>query len=358
MKYRLLFLIVLLSDLIQSKPFDHHEIKKYTQENLDLLKMRNYKQMGYAALIAATIYGAGCAVLDSTNNMNYLAGRLRELPSKAHLDSPQVKIVSGNFFNTFVSNATDLVYAAGSIATVLTYQVGMGLTSAAITAFAQSIASRNGILKNAYTDIIAAFTKPDVQWYIDHYVPIYDHLDSFKYCAIYFDMNSPFLVDVHNNAITMQYIESVIKSEQQGKFSGYAQFLQKKSESSVASAQELLKYDTCLAAYRYRKQLGQVVEEDNSLIVRMHELHSAIIEDVKRILGFIYALSEHHKHHIDDCEKKFLEEVAYKMSAYADYITWLLQATEDERDQASLQGKGMFTTAYEFQLYCKTIFRS
>ena len=46
------------------------------------------------------------------------------------------------------------------------------------------------------------------------------------------------------------------------------------------------------------------------------------------------------------------------MRAYADHITFLLNATVAEREQASMQGNGMFTSAHEFELYCKTIFRS
>ena len=340
---KMLVMMLLMPCLMQGESFDQQVIEKYTQENLSLLQWRAYKQMGYGALIAATVYGAGFAVLNSTSNFNYLAEKLRELPSKAHVDSQQ----TSGFFNT-----------ATSFVSSLSWSVSVALTSAGIVALSKSIASENGVLKNTYTDIIAAFTTPHVTWYMQHYVPVYDRLESFKYCAVYFDMNSPFLQNVHNNAITMQYIQSLVKAGQEGNYSGYAQFLQKKAEVAVGNAQELLQYDECLAAYRYRKNNGQVIEEDTSLLNKMRELHVNIVEDLEKIMGFVYAQLRYNKYTMTESETEFFTGVIKKMREYSDHISSLLHGTEAERQQASLQGIGLFTSAHEFELYLKTIFRS
>ena len=356
MKMKTLFLLFLFPSLLQAEHFDHHVLKKYIQENLSLLEWRDYKQMGYGVVIGATILGAGYSVLTFNDNVQFMTEHVRTsqmqflqngLEQKGSYDPRIFQKPQATYFNSLTATVSSL-----------SYNITMGLTSAAIVAFAKNIASKNGVLKNVYSDIIAAFTKPDVQWYIEHYVPLYEHLDSFKYCAVYFDMNSPFLIDVHSDAITLQYIQSLIESGKSGTVSGYAHFLQRKAEVAVGNAQELLQYDECLAAYRHRKNNGHVIEEDSSLLAMMHELHANIVEDLEKILGFIYALPEYHKHSMTEFEKEFLKEVTHKMRAYADHITFLLNATEAEREQASMQGNGMFTSAHEFELYCKTIFRS
>lgn len=348
-KIKMLFMILLMPCLIQGEYFDQQTIEKYTQENLSLLQWRAYKQMGYGALIAATIFGAGFAVLDSTNNMNYLAEKLREIPSKSQVNSQQ---------KTSSSNMANYYNAAKSFVSNISWGVSVALSTAGITALSKSIASENGVLKNTYSDIIAAFTTPNISWYMQHYVPVYDRLESFKYCAVYFDMNSPFLVDVHNNAITMQYIQSLVKAGQEGNYFGYAQFLQRKAEVAVGNAQELLQYDECLAAYRYRKNNGQVIEEDTSLLNKMCEDHAKIVEDLEKIMGFVYAQLQYNKYTMTESEAEFFAGVTHKMHAFADHISSLLHGTENERQQASLQGKGLFTSAHEFELYLKTIFRS
>ena len=333
--------------LMLGESFDQQSIQKHTQENLSLLQWRAYKQMGYGVLIAATVYGAGFAVLDSAKNINSVSEMLREFPHQTSIDSQKKSTV---------------LHTALSWVSGISWSVSIAAVSSGVLALSKSIASKNGVLKNAYTDIIAAFTTPDISWYIQNYVPVYDRLESFKYCAIYFDMNSPFLVDVHSNAITMQYVESLIRAGQEKNQFGYAQFLQRKAELAVGNAQELLQYDECLAAYRFRKNSGQTVEEDSSLLNKMRELHADIVEDLEKLVGFFYALENYYKdkHMVGDTEfeKLFFKSVVEKMRAYADHISLLLNGTEAEREQASLQGNGLFTVAHEFELYLKTIVRS
>ena len=361
MKMKMFFLMFLMPCIMHAEYFDNDVILKHTKNNLAMLQLRLYKQKGYGALIGATVFGAGYSILTFNDNVAYMANtaKMHQMEAQTNLlknihdankvlyDSAIFSKPKATYFNSIAALVTDV-----------TKLVVFGLTSSAVNAVAHSIASKNGVLKDAYSDIVATFTLPDENWYIEHYVPLYKHLDSFKYCAVYFDLNSPFLLDVHSNAITMQYIQTLIDAGQPGRVSGYAQFLQRKAQTAVGNAQELLQYDECLAAYRYRKQQGQTIEEDNSLLNKMHEFHTQIVEDLEKMVGFVYALSEHNMHSMDEFEKDSMQYIISKMRAYAERITSLLNGTDQEREQASLQGNGLFTAAHEFELYLRTIFRS
>lgn len=341
---KILFLMILIPCLIHGESFDQQTIDTYTQENLSLLQWRTYKQMGYGALIAATIFGAGYSVLNSNEHFTIINEGLKKVKGLEALANPQKK---GNVATAIVSQAA-----------TLTYQVAMGLLASGITSFTASIASKNGFLKNAYNDVVAAFSLPDASWYIQHYVPVYSHIKRFKSCAVYFDIHSPFLLDVHNNAVTMRYIESLIQRDFQTRSAAYVQFLQKQAESSVAHAQDLLQYDACLAAYRYRKNSGEFIPEDESLLNKMRELHVMIVQDLEKIMGFIYAQEKYYNRMYNEVEKEFFQEIIGNMKAFDAAVTKLLNGTQFDREQASLQGKGLFTLIHEFDLYFSTIFIS
>ncbi len=369
MKIKMLLFVILMPCMMQAEYFDHFVIEKHKKENLALFASRFYKQLGYSAVIGTTAVGAGLSLLNFDVNMNYVAEKYKDIWAMLLRLSALEKKING-VTNSSADGAqpgpaiqpaqktSSYGSAIVSLGSALTWNVTVALTSALIVGFAKSVASRNGVLKDVYSDMVAAYTKPDVNWYIEHYAPLYEHLDSFKYCAVYFDMHSPFLHDVHSNAITMQYIESLVQASQEARSVGYVQFLQRKAETSVGNAQALLKYDECLSAARYRKKHGQCIEEDNSLIQQMREHHIKIVEDLEKILGFIYAIKEYHNVKISESEKEFLSSVMKRMRLYAEHIAVLLDGTESEREQASLQGKGLFTQAHEFELYLKTIFRS
>jgi|GEM_PF-6835054 hypothetical protein len=323
--------------LMQGAHLDFQNIEQYKQESVSLLERRAFKQMGYGAFVAASVVYAGMSMIALNDNKTL---------------SMFIKDYRGfkdNENKTWMRALTSTVFK-------LSYEVGMGLLSSSIVGLTKGIVAHNGFVQNAYQDVVSSFTTPTIDWYIQYYVPLYKHLENFKTCAVYFDLDSPFLQDVHSNAITLRYVQGMMQG--QDEIAGYAQFLQRKAERDMSNAQALVQYDEQITAYRYRKAQGQTLQEDKLLLQKLRIIHAQLVQDIERIIGFIYAHAQYQGITPTQHEQEFLRLTISKVDSFLAQLYLLIDGFEQDRCQASSQGNGIFTIAHEFELYLKNTLQS